>query len=208
MERGEHGKALYVLLSGSVVVESGGGDSPTEVMKVMSTGEVFGIAALMCGKPRVASARAAGATTVLVLDWQRLQGIARLFPRSAYLIFRNLSMITGERLAHRVAAGNADQRPPNLTDAVAPGIDGCGSAGVPGRRWPLEERETAGIEAANTHGRGKLQQLRNGFGGNDVSSFLSGQADVPVRAATDAGAEGAAAVIAGGTDSRRETAAF
>ena len=82
MQRGDHGKALYVLLSGSVVVESGNGPLK-EVVNVMSTGEVFGIAALMCAKPRVASARAAGATTILVLDWQRLQRIARLFPRSA-----------------------------------------------------------------------------------------------------------------------------
>jgi hypothetical protein len=106
MQRGDQGEALYVLLSGSVVVESGGAGPLREVVEVMSTGEVFGVAALVCGRPRVATARAAGSTTILILDWQRLQRIALLFPRSAYLIFRNLSMITAERLANRVDDGN------------------------------------------------------------------------------------------------------
>ena len=117
MRRGEHGDALYVLLSGSVIVESGGSGGLAEVVKVISTGEVFGIASLTCGRPRVASARASGTTTVLVLDWQRLQRIARFFPRSAYRIFKNLSMITGERLAERIGRRSSAETVPDLTCA-------------------------------------------------------------------------------------------
>lgn len=78
---------------------------------------------------------------------------------------------------------------------VALGTDGYGSAGYSGRRWTLEEWEAAGTEAANTHRRGKLQRLLIEFGGNDISSLLSGQADVIARVAADAGAEDVAAVI-------------
>ncbi|MDJ0740362.1 MAG: efflux RND transporter permease subunit [Gammaproteobacteria bacterium] len=116
MQYGDHGDTLFVLLSGSVVVESGKPGQPSATVQAMSTGEVFGVAALMCGRPRVASARAVGETTVLALDWRRLQRIARIYPRSAYLLFRNLSTIMGERLTERVAAEDNSRGPLDAND--------------------------------------------------------------------------------------------
>lgn len=100
MQRGECGEAIYVLLRGNVAIETIRSDGNTNTIEVASTGDVFGLAAMMCGKPRVATAVALGKAEVLVLDWSRLQRIARLFPRSAYILFRNLSAIIGERLTN------------------------------------------------------------------------------------------------------------
>ena len=102
MQRGQHGDAIFVLLQGKVAVETTKADGSADTVKVASTGDVFGLAALMCGKPRVATATAIGEAEVLALNWARLQRIARFFPRSAYVLFRNLSAIIGERLADRV----------------------------------------------------------------------------------------------------------
>lgn len=101
MRRGERGDGLFILLRGKVAVETVRTDGDADRLKVASTGDVFGLAALMCGRPRVASATALGEAEVLCLDWERLQRISRLFPRSAYKLFRNLSMIMGERLANQ-----------------------------------------------------------------------------------------------------------
>ena len=103
MQQGEVGDAIFILLSGKVAIETIKTDGTADTVKIASVGGVFGLAALMCGKPRVATATALGEAEVLALDWARLQRIARLYPRSAYLLFKNLSAITGERLANQVA---------------------------------------------------------------------------------------------------------
>jgi CRP-like cAMP-binding protein len=102
MRQGEQGDAIFVLLQGKIAIETIKADGTADMVKVASTGNVFGLAALMCGKPRVATATSMGDTEVLALDWERLQRIARFFPRSAFFLFRNLSAIVGERLANLV----------------------------------------------------------------------------------------------------------
>lgn len=103
MQCGEMGGAIFVLLRGKVAVETTNAGGRAHIVKIASTGDVFGLAALICGKPRVATATALGEVQVLVLDWGRLQRIARIFPRSAYTLFKNLSSIMGERLTNQVA---------------------------------------------------------------------------------------------------------
>jgi len=103
MQRGEPGGGVFVLLRGKVAIETIKTDGIADTVKIASIGDVFGLAALMCGKPRVATATVLGEAEVLSLDWGRLQRIARLYPRSAYLLFKNLSAITGERLANQAA---------------------------------------------------------------------------------------------------------
>jgi CRP-like cAMP-binding protein len=109
MQRGELGSSMFVLLKGNVIIESTKSDGTPDSFKAASVGEVFGLAALMCGKPRVASATAVGDVEVLSLDWNRLQKISRFFPRSAYRLFRNLSVLMGGRLSDQSAlAGEAE----------------------------------------------------------------------------------------------------
>jgi predicted RND superfamily exporter protein/CRP-like cAMP-binding protein len=102
MQQGEIGDALFILLRGRVAVETQKPDGTGDTLKIAATGEVFGLAALMCGRPRVATATALGEAEILALDWTQLQRIARFFPRSAYFLFRNLSVLMGERLANQV----------------------------------------------------------------------------------------------------------
>jgi hypothetical protein len=118
MQRGEQGNAIFVLLQGKVAIETIKTDGSSNTVKVASTGDVFGLAALMCGKPRVATATAIGAAEVLALDWRRLQRIARFFPRSAFFLFKNLAAIIGERLTDQVELPtqpliNAEMTPPS-----------------------------------------------------------------------------------------------
>ncbi|MCB1763641.1 MAG: MMPL family transporter [Gammaproteobacteria bacterium] len=103
MQRGELGSSMFVLLKGNVIIDSIKSDGTPDRFKAASVGEVFGLAALMCGKPRVASATAVGNVEVLSLDWARLQRISRFFPRSAYRLFRNLSVLMGDRLTDQSA---------------------------------------------------------------------------------------------------------
>jgi CRP-like cAMP-binding protein len=124
MQRGENGSAIFVLLNGSVLIETIKADGAAYTLKVVSTGEIFGLAALMCGKPRVATATALAGAEVLVLDWERLQRIARLYPRSAYLLFKNLSAIMGERLANQ-AAFPEPQLPSSESGAILADVESC-----------------------------------------------------------------------------------
>lgn len=112
MQQGEVGDAIFILLRGKVAVETVKTDGSADAVKIASTGDVFGLAALMCGKPRVATATAIGEAEVLALDWGRLQRIARFFPRSAYFLFKNLSAIMGERLANYVELPQEDPELP------------------------------------------------------------------------------------------------
>lgn len=110
MRRGELGRSLFVLLKGHVIIESAKTDGTFDRIRAASVGEVFGLAALMCGKPRVATATAVGDVEVLALDWTRIQRISRFFPRSAYQLFKNLSMIMGDRLTEQTFPA-AEKRP-------------------------------------------------------------------------------------------------
>lgn len=103
IQSGETGRAIYVLLKGTVAIETAGPGGTRDQMRAAVIGDVFGLTALMCGRPRAATAIALTPAEVLVLDWDRLQRIARFFPRTAYLLFKNLSAILGDRLIGRVS---------------------------------------------------------------------------------------------------------
>ena len=102
MQAGDASSEMYVLLDGRVLITSGDPNGKPGAIRIGSVGDVFGVAALTCGRPRVATATSIGTATVMALNWRRLQRLARYFPRSAYLVYRNLSTITGERLASHV----------------------------------------------------------------------------------------------------------
>ncbi|MCB1724680.1 MAG: MMPL family transporter [Chromatiaceae bacterium] len=94
LRRADAGRSVHILLSGSVSVdvESGRGVMPS----TSGVGTVFGATSLMGGEADAALVTAACPTEVLVLDWRRLEGVARFFPRSAYRLFRNLAALAGE----------------------------------------------------------------------------------------------------------------
>lgn len=123
MQQGDTGDAIFVLLQGKVVIATAKTDGTVDTAKVASAGEVFGLAALACGQPRVASATARGGAEVLVLDWIRLQRIGRFYPRTAYSLFKNLSAIMGQRLAQPAPSLTGPPNGPGGEQQLAMGIE-------------------------------------------------------------------------------------
>lgn len=101
MQAGEKGDSLYVLLRGQVAIDSPGDNGGQATLKIAQPGEIFGLGALMCDQPRVATATAIESAEVLALNWEQLQRIARRYPRTAYLLFRNLSILISRRFTER-----------------------------------------------------------------------------------------------------------
>ena len=104
MTQGEPSKELYVLLDGDVEIRTpANGGRTDDAIRVCSTGDIFGVAALMCGRPRVATAQAFGEVLVLRLNWARITRVARFYPRSGSLLFSNLAAIVADRFTERLA---------------------------------------------------------------------------------------------------------
>lgn len=103
MARGEPSKELYVLLDGSVEIRTPASDHRPHAFRACAVGDVFGVAALMCGRPRVATARASGGAVVLRLNWTRMTRAARFYPRSGSMLFSNLATIVADRFTDRLA---------------------------------------------------------------------------------------------------------
>jgi len=99
MEAGEAGHEMFVLLDGKAEVRTAMENGTILRHQKVSTGHVFGVVALVCGRPRLATAVALEDTTLLALDWERIQRIARLCPRAAARFFQNLAMLIGSRFA-------------------------------------------------------------------------------------------------------------
>jgi CRP-like cAMP-binding protein len=100
--------AMYVLLSGRLRVESGGGAGRT-VLAELSAGDLFGEMAAADHGRRSADVIAEGDCEVLQLSTEDLERISRRFPRTALKLFGNLSRILSGRLraTSRAAAGAA-----------------------------------------------------------------------------------------------------
>lgn len=99
MRQGEDGEELFVLLDGSVHITTVRADGSGERVDVCRVGDLFGVAALMCGRQRLGTATACEPTRVLALDWARVRRIGRFYPGIAALLYRNLSAIIASRLA-------------------------------------------------------------------------------------------------------------
>jgi predicted RND superfamily exporter protein len=104
MRRGEPCKDMYVVLAGKVEIRGQGPANPHESVQVLGPGGVFGVVALVCDRPRIATATALGESIVLRLDWGRIRSLARIHPRTASKLFRNLAVIIAERFAEQAGA--------------------------------------------------------------------------------------------------------
>lgn len=100
-DQGEEGQAIYIILSGQVLIcQPGRADQP---IAQLGAGEFFGELALLDDSPRSAQARAGGATELAVLfrrDFERLmESHAYLASRIAMQLARHL----GQRLRSTLA---------------------------------------------------------------------------------------------------------
>ena len=90
---GERGRSMYLLLSGSVIVERNG-----QIMKELTVGEVFGEIGFVRETLRTANIRAIDDVQVLRFDFERLQKDLKFFPNIVAKLNFNISRILGERL--------------------------------------------------------------------------------------------------------------
>ena len=86
--------------------------------RTLRTGHVFGVVALACGRPRLATAVALEDTSLLTLDWDQVQRIGRFYPRAAGQFFKNLAALISARFAENTLGANgAEKGPATETDA-------------------------------------------------------------------------------------------
>jgi predicted RND superfamily exporter protein len=90
---GEDGSSMFLLLEGSVTVESSG----QEIAR-LNPGDIFGEIALVNPGPRSADVIAAEQLKYIEISWQGLQNMQKRFPRLAGQVFLNLAAVLGDRL--------------------------------------------------------------------------------------------------------------
>ena len=73
----------------------------------MKIGDVFGEIALVSKVPRTADVVATQDLKVLVVNWDSISVLSKVYPRTAAKIFRNLAAIMGDRLADSTPSGNS-----------------------------------------------------------------------------------------------------
>lgn len=100
--QGDGGDEMFVVLSGLVEIWKNDGARPRSLAQ-LGEGEIFGEMALTRHQPRSASATCLKHTQVLVLRWEDVQRIQRLYPRIAAKLFLNLSNVLGDRLSRAIA---------------------------------------------------------------------------------------------------------
>jgi hypothetical protein len=90
---GEPGSSMFLLLEGSVKVESEG----REIAR-LNPGDIFGEIALVNPGPRSADVIAVDSLKYIEISWQGLQNMQKRFPRLAGQVFLNLAAVLGDRL--------------------------------------------------------------------------------------------------------------
>ena len=100
IKQGAKERTMYLILDGSVQVESTRADGRKTVFQELHSGEVFGEIALVDEVERTADVVALGDDTqVIEIDWKSLERIRKIFPHLASKLFLNISKILGKRLA-------------------------------------------------------------------------------------------------------------
>ncbi|MCP5300874.1 MAG: MMPL family transporter [Chromatiaceae bacterium] len=95
---GDSGAEMFVVLEGRVEACRRCRDGGVKHLRVMEVGELFGEVGPLSGGRRTADVVALGDTQVLVLSWERIDRLTRLYPMLAFRLFRNLTRIIGARL--------------------------------------------------------------------------------------------------------------
>ena len=100
IKEGESSEEFFVILEGSADARISSPEEKDIKFRRMEAGEVFGEIALVSKIPRTADVVATQNLKVLVMDWDSISRVTKVYPRISAKLFRNLSSILGERLAH------------------------------------------------------------------------------------------------------------
>ena len=96
---GEKGSEMFVILDGEVSVQKQQPGGSVKEFKTMKAGELFGEVAPLTHGKRTADIVALEESQVLVLSWEHIERLSRLFPIISFKLFRNFSRILSSRLA-------------------------------------------------------------------------------------------------------------
>ena len=90
LEEGSYSREMYVIQSGKVkIVKEVGEEEIT--LAVLSEGDIFGILGLIEAKPRIATVKAIGKTTILAVDHEMFLRQIKTDPMLAIRVFRQLA---------------------------------------------------------------------------------------------------------------------
>lgn len=121
IEQGGASNEMFVVLDGSVEARKRRPDGTAIALGTMGIGELFGEVGPLAGGQRTADIVALEDTQVLVLSWQRIDRLTRLYPILSFRLFRNLTRIVGARLSRTNESLLALQEgPPTPVSAAGP----------------------------------------------------------------------------------------
>lgn len=98
IREGDTGNEMFVILEGSVEARKRQEDGSARQLRVMNAGDLCGEVGPLSGGRRTADVFALQETQLLVLSWDRIDRLTKLFPILAFRLFRNLTQIIGARL--------------------------------------------------------------------------------------------------------------
>ncbi len=110
--QGETGDAMYVVLRGRARALRRSADGNRHALRDFEAGDVFGEMALVTRAPRSADVVVVEELQVLVLRWDDIRSVMRLFPRLSSRLFFNLSVILSRRLDATANGGTSPARSP------------------------------------------------------------------------------------------------
>ena len=104
MRRGQHGRQLYMVVSGRLIVFDVDLNGDERTLAIVDPGGVFGETGVSADGYRAFSARAEAPSEILQLDFDSLERLRKRFPFTAAKVFRNLARILTERLQDTTTA--------------------------------------------------------------------------------------------------------
>ncbi len=99
VHEGEQGTEMFVVVDGQVAAQKTDGDGATRELRLLNSGDLFGEVGPLTGGRRTADVVAKQDSRVLVLTWEHIERLSRMFPLISFKLFRNFTRILSDRLA-------------------------------------------------------------------------------------------------------------
>ncbi|MEN8128875.1 MAG: MMPL family transporter [Pseudomonadota bacterium] len=104
--RGSESDAMMVILEGSAEVWRTRSDGSTFQTGIYQPGDVFGVTSLVAKNTQLADIVAAESVRLLIFRWESIHAVANVYPRISSRLYKNLSLILGNRVINHNAEIN------------------------------------------------------------------------------------------------------
>jgi diguanylate cyclase (GGDEF)-like protein len=104
--QGSETGAMMVMLEGKAEVWRNRSDGSTFRTGIHQTGDVFGVTSLIAENTQLADVVAVERVKLLLLRWDSIHAVANVYPRISAKLYKNLSLILGDRLIKHNAEVN------------------------------------------------------------------------------------------------------